>query len=174
MQHCIIYKSFAVSWVFGLLMIISITAIADSNNYQYSLQLTGGQSNPWALPQTAENPRDFQQPLKYRNQQYQDGSISRQNQGRYSQNRTYQSNRFVTPEFLESLKRQQSQLQMMPENGRYLQSAPRQSKPQRPESSLPGSGSFGYPLYGMDYVDPLYDTPAVTPWSPWDIGSDTW
>ena len=107
-------------------MIISLTAVSDSYNHQYSLQLAGGQGNPWAIPQAAENPPAFQQPLKYQNQQYQDGSINRQNQGRSSQNRTYQRDRFVTPEFLESLKRQQSQHQIMPENGRAHQFAPKQ------------------------------------------------
>ena len=165
MQCYIIYKSFTVSWVFSLLMIISLTAVSGSYNHQYSLQLTGGQYNPWAVPQAAENPRGFQQPLKYQYQQY---------QGQFSQNRTYQRDRFVTPEFLESLKRQQSQQQIMPENRWYSQFAPEQSKPQRPDSGLPGSGSFGYPSYGTDYLDPLYDTPAVTPWSPWGIGSDAW
>jgi len=160
MQHRIIYKKFALSWVFSLFMIISLTAIAGSNNYQYSLQLTAGQDNPWAIPQAPENPSGFQQAPKYQNQQY---------QGRSRQNRAYQSDRFVTPEFLESLKRQQSQQQMVPENRRYLQFAPEHSKPQQP-----GSGSFGNPSYGTDYLDPLYDTPAVTPWSPWGIGSDTW
>ncbi len=165
MQHCIIYKSFAVIWVFSLLMIISLTAISGSYNYQYSLQPAGGDYNPWAVPQAAENLRGFQQPLKYKNQQY---------QGRSSQNRIYRGGRFVTPQFLESLKRQQTQQQIMPENSWTPQFAPGQSMPQQPGSDLPGSGSFGYPSYGMDYLDPSYDMPAVTPWSPWGIGTDTW
>ena len=154
-------------------MIISLTATADSNNYQYSVPLTGGQSNPWAVPQVAENPPRFQQAPRYQNQQNQ------QYQGRSYQNKTYQADRFVTPEFLEALKQQQTQMQMMPDNGQIPQYAPEQWKLQKPgsnlpESNFPGPGSYTYPSYGMDYMDPLYDTPAVTPWSPWGIGVDAW
>jgi len=175
MQYRIIYKTVALSWVFSLFMMITLTAIADSNHSRYSSQLIDVEYNPWAIPPAPENSSGFQQALKYQNQQYQGGSINRQDQARSSQFRRYRGGaRFVTPGFLESLKRQQSQHQMMPENWRDFQLAPRQLMPQQPGSSLPGSGSFGYPSYGTDYLDPLYDTPAVTPWSPWDIGSDVW
>ena len=150
-------------------MIISLTAISGSYNDQYSLQLTGTQSNPWALPQAAESPSRYQQAPRYqyqRNQQYQ--------QRRSRQNSTYQADRFVTPEFLESLKRQQTQMQMMPDDRRIPQYAPEQLKLQKPEPNLPEAGSYVYPSYGMDYMDPLYDTPVVTPWSPWGIGADAW
>ena len=167
MQHCIFYKLFAVIWAFSLLMIISLTAISAGYNNQYSLQLTGGQSNPWALPQATESYPGFQQPQKeYQNQQYQ----QYQGQGRSHQNRAYQADRFVTPELLESLKQQQTQMQLMPDDRRILQFSPEQLKLKQPESSLPGSGSFAYPSYGMDYMNPLYNIPSVTPWSPWGIG----
>ena len=166
MQYCIIYKSFAGVWLFSLLMIMSLTAVSDGYNNQYSLQLTGGQSNPWALPQAAENHPGYQQPQRY---QYQP------NQGGPHQNRAFQADRFVTPEFLESLKQQQTQMQLMPEGGRTPQIAPEQLKLKRPRSGLlPGTGSFTYPSYGTGNIDPLYDMPAVTPWSPWGIGQDAW
>ena len=184
MQRRIIYKNFALSWVFSLLMMIFLTALADSNTQTYSLQLTGGQYNPWAIPQTPENHPGYQQPMEYENQRYQGSQYpgsteNRHNQARSTQNRIYQNNRFVTDEFLESLKQQQSQHQVMPENNRYYGVAPRKYAPQQmqsgsPGSASPGSGTLGYPSYGMDYMDPLYDAPVVTPWSPWDIGLGDW
>ena len=155
MQYHVICKKIAIACLFSLPMLITLKVIAGNYNNQYSLQTTGGQYNPWVVPQAPENPSEFQQAPKYEKQHRQ-----------YRQQR----DRFVTEEFLESLKQQQSQHQMMRENGRYPQFPPRQLMPQRPES-----GSLACPTYGMDYVDPpLYETPVVTPWSPWGIGSEVW
>ena len=194
MLRRIIYKKFTLSWVFSLLMMIFFTALADSNTHSYSLQLAGGQHNPWAVPQTPENHSGYQQPTEYENQrypgpqyqgpqyhgpQYHGPTENRRNHARSTQHRIYQNNRFVTDEFLESLKQQQSEHQITPENNRSYRVAPRKSVPLQMESGIPGAGShgagtLGYPSYGMDYMDPFYDTPVVTPWSPWDIGLDDW
>jgi len=64
----------------------------------------------------------------------------------------HQDFRFVTPEILESLKQQQSHNQMAPENEQTLKS----------RRSIQ---SYRYPSLGMNYTNPLYDTPAVSPWS---------
>ncbi len=155
MQYYVICKKVALGCLFSLCMLIALTAIADSNTYRHSLPATGGQYNPWVIPQVPENSTGSQQALKFENQP-----------GQYQQQR----DRFVTEEFLESLKQQQSQHQVMRENGRYPQFPPRQLMPQRPEP-----GSLACPSYGMDSVNtPLYETPVVTPWSPWGIGSDVW
>ena len=65
-------------------------------------------------------------------------------------------------EMLEQLEQQQMQMQLMPGDRRDLR---------RP---IPGSSNsympqiYGYPpygpLYGMGYTNPLYHTPAVSPW----------
>lgn len=85
------------------MMIIATTAIADNYIYQDSLRFEADQSNPWALPIT---PQRFQEIPRYWRQQFQDRHIQKYNPGF----------RFVTPEILESLKQQQTQIQLMPEN----------------------------------------------------------
>ncbi len=161
MQHCIIYNKFNLSWVFSLLMLITAAAMAgsnkaDSNNSQYSLQLTGGQSNPWALPQAPDSHSGYRQLPKYYNQ---DDRQQRQNQKK--QNKVWRNpgERFVTPEFLESLKQQQRQNQLMPGDRRYQQRPSPQSRWQQPLQ-----GNYSYPSYGMGHANPLYDAPAVSPW----------
>jgi len=134
-------------------MIIASTVIADSNVSQpsnHSLYFVAEQSNPWLLPEKQGSEPGYKQLDNYQGQQNQAGQASRQNQGY----------RFVTPEILESLKQQQIQNQQMPgslQNQRYM---PRQ----------PDQRYNGYPYKGMRYSDPIYDTPAV---SPWGSGLDT-
>lgn len=175
MLHRIINKKFVISWLISLLMLIFYSATADSRDYQYTLLLAGG--NPWAIPQAQDNYQDFQQ-SPYENRQYQGEPENSQNQRQSTQHRMYQNNRFVTDEFLKSLKQQQSQFQVMPDYRRNPQYAPRQSVPQQPQSNIPGSGTYGNPAYGTGYVNPLGDTlsdvPVVRPWSPWDIGVSDW
>lgn len=84
------------------------------------------------------------QDQQYQGQQYQDNQTDKQSQGFG----------FVTPEIIESLKRQQTQHQLMPENQqnqRYMQQQPSQ-------------GYYGYQPYGMGYSNPMYNAPAVSPW----------
>jgi len=154
MQHRIIYKRITLFQVFSLLMIIPMTALSGGEYHRYSGQQVNGGGNPWAIPGSPESNPGFQQPLEHQSQEW-----SRQN-------RAYQTGRFVTPEFLESLRQQQSQYQIMPENRRYLEPDSQHYGP-----GLPGADSYGYPSYGLDYVDPLYDTPMI---SPWGIGADSW
>jgi len=134
-------------------MVIASTVIADgdvSQTSRYSLHLVAEQTNPWLLPEKHDLAPEFKQYDNYPKQQNQAGQTGRQNQGY----------RFVTPEILESLKQQQRQNQMMPggsQNQRYM-------------LQQPGQMNYGYPPGGMRYLDPIYDTPAV---SPWGSGLDT-
>ncbi len=188
-----IVRRFFTGWIYSLLMIMATSAVADNENSQYSTLRVAEQPNPWALPQTRQSKPGFQpgfqqQPYDYY-QQYQSAPIdaqrpdaqSRYRQSRPAQNRDNvrqyrpthqwqpQAERFVTPEFLESLKQQQKQHQVMPENQRYHQPEPRQFRQMQPGSGLPGQGAYSYPSYGTGSANPLYDAPAV---SPWGDGSD--
>jgi hypothetical protein len=125
-----IYKLFNVGLACSLIMIIATKAITDSPVAPYSLRLAAGQGNAWTAPQA---PKSWEQ----------------QNQTGQKQNQNF---RFVTPEILESIKQQQTQNQLMPENRRY---PPRHRQP---------SQYYGYPSPGMGVANPLYDTPAVSPW----------
>jgi len=129
------------------MMIIATTAIADSPVFPYSLQVTGEHGNPWSLPQTPHSASGFQQMSKTRGQQYQGRQIEKYNR-RF---------RFVTPEILESIKQQQIQTQLMPENKQH---------PLMPRQSLQ---HYANPSFGTGLTNPLYDTPAASPWS---SGSD--
>lgn len=120
---------------------ITTLSIADGPISPYSPQLTAESGNPWAWPQTPDNDSDFQKNPRSWGPYY--PGMQRQ---QYNQDF-----RFVTPEFLESLKRQQSQNQMTPEN----------KLPLKPRRSIQ---NFNYPSLGMGYTNPLYDTPAVSPW----------
>lgn len=149
-------------------MVIATTVAADGNTSldlpaQYSLRVAGGQynpwqpdpgqsnhkqSNPWALPETPDSAEGHQQSPKYRSRQYPGNQ--------YQGGQTYQYDqrfRFVTPEILESIKQQQTQTQLMPEN--------KQNRQLIPQQSIKG---YENPSYGMGYTNPLYDAPAVTPW----------
>lgn len=102
MWHHKIHKQFTVGLSCSLMMIIATIAIADDYIYQYSQRLETEQSNPWALPLT---PRRFQEIPESWEEQYQGRQIQKYNRGF----------RFVTSEILESLKRQQTQTQLMSE-----------------------------------------------------------
>ena len=106
MQNCTIYKQLTAGLVCGLMMLITTTVIAGSPVSQYSLRVTGEQSNPWASPYTPSSATGFQQVPKSWRPQYQSRQIEKYKRGF----------RFVTPEILESLKQQQIQTQLMPEN----------------------------------------------------------
>ncbi len=190
-----ITSRFFTGCMYGLLMIMVTSAIAGdaaegNEGSQYPAPRVVEQSNPWVLPQKQDSRRGYQPEFQqsYDNyQQYQPVPQDAQNpdaQSRYRQNqpapnrdsaRQYQSvhqwqpqtDRFVTPEFLESLKQQQHQI--MPENRRYHRPAPRSFMQMQPGSGLPGQRAYGYPSYGTGSANPLYDTPAV---SPWGDGSD--
>lgn len=174
MQYRVIKDKYCTSRFFtggmySLLMIMVSPVIADVGSSQYSVQQVAEGSNPWALPQNQESRPGYQQPYEY-GQQYQrapmdgvdqQGQRDRSGQYRPSHQWQPQRDRFVTPSFLESLKKQQQQYQVMPEN-RYQQQG--QHNPWRPDSSSPGQGAYGHPSYGAGNVNPLYDAPAVSPW----------
>jgi hypothetical protein len=178
--------------------VIAGNAAVDNEGSQYPALRVAEQSNPWVLPQKQEShpgfqPGSRQQPYDYY-QQPQPAPMGVKNPGaqnpdaqrRYRQYqrpqnrdsaRQYQpehqwqpqTERFVTPEFLESLKQQQQQHQLMPENQPFRQPAPRQYMQMQPGSGLPGQGAYSSPSYGAGPANPLYDSPAV---SPWGDGSD--
>lgn len=154
MQHFIIFLKYTGSWMLGLLVSIAASVAADGYMLQSSLYDTSvilaGQSNPWALPEATEESGNFRRLQKDQVRPY-----------RYEKQPV---DKFITPETLESLKRQQTQTQMMPgqqRNNRLLQ---KKYLPQQPESRLPWQGYYGMPSYGMGLMNPLYDTPALSPW----------
>ena len=112
--------------------------------------MTENNQRPLMPRQSIQNygyPSGFQQTPKTWRPQYQSRQIEKYNRGF----------RFVTPEILESLKQQQIQTQLMTEN---------KQRPLMPRQSIQ---NYGYPSSGMGFTNPLYDTPAVSPWS---SGSD--
>ena len=149
-------RSFA-GGMFSLLMIMFAPVKASDDSSLYSVQNVAENSNPWALPEQRESQSGYQQP-EYGGQNRRDHS-----RGQYQPSHQWQPqrDRFVTPSFLESLKKQQQQYQVMPENRQYQQD---DYNPWRSGSSLPGQGGYGFPLYGSGSVNPLYDAPAVSPW----------
>ena len=214
MQNHKIYKQFTVGLACGLIMLITTTVIAGSPLSQYSLRVTGEQSNPWALPQAPSDVTGFEYKPKSWGQQNQDRQIEKYNRGF----------RFVTPEILESLKQQQIQTQLMTENKQRplmprqsiqhygypseFQQTPKVWKPQYQDSQIDkynrgfrfvtpeileslkqqqiqtqlmrenkqhpliprqSKQNYGASSFGMGFTNPLYDTPAVSPWS---SGSD--
>lgn len=172
-------SQFFTCWMCGFLLAVVTPALADNESSQYSMQKIAEQSNPWALPKEPKNQPGFQrqpynpQPYDY-GQRYQPVPGERQNQPVQNQGNTSQqqpthqwqpqTGRFVSPRVLESLKQQQQHYQVMPENQRYQQPVPQQYVPARPESRSPGQGTYGYPSYGTNPVNPLYDAPGVSPW----------
>jgi len=108
MQNRKIYKQFIIGLACGLMM-ITTTVIAGNPVSQYSLRVTGKQSNPWALPQAPNSVAGFQQTPKSWGQKNQHSRLEKQRWG-------FQ---FVTPEVLESLKHQQIQTQLMTGNKQH-------------------------------------------------------
>ncbi len=147
MQYGVINNKFTRLGVLVFSMTVTVTAnaannVPSANQKQYYL----AQNNPWQVPRPPENEVDFQRLPKYRSQQYQ-GDQS----GYYSQGQ-----RFVTPEILESLKQQQIQNQLL-----YRPYWPQRQQPMQQNNNM----DYAAPSYGGGYADPLYDTPAVSPWS---------
>lgn len=188
----IITSRFYTGWVYSLLMIMVSPVIADniavdSEGFQNPALRVAERTNPWAMPQAQEKRPERQPEFQQSYDHYQHAPMGTQNsdaQSRYRQDRPAQNSarqhqpanqwqpqneRFVTPEILESLKRQQQQHQIMPENQQYNRPVPRQFMQMQPGSGLPGQGSYVYPSYSTGSANPLYDTPAV---SPWGDGSD--
>ena len=133
MQYRMINK-ISVSLVPVLLATLAVTAVAENSG------------NPWALPQVPEKVPNFQRAPQYGQQRYQDDQTNIQ----------YPGYRFVTPEILDSLKKQQMQTQQIQGDYPYRQ--------HRRQSVPPAQGYYGLPPASMGFADPLYDTPAVSPW----------
>jgi hypothetical protein len=151
-----INNKFTMSLMYSLLATVAVSAMAGSNTGQplspYSLLLAGSSSNPWALPPAPEKAPNFQRSPQYGNQPYQEDQTDIQ----------YPGFRFVTPEILESLKQQQMQTQQVQRGYPYRQYNAQQSPPQL--MSEPPQGYYGFPSPAAGFANPLYDTPAVSPW----------
>ena len=148
MRDCIFHNKTVVP-VFALFLVMSTPVYADESanaSSTASIELVADKSNPWALPQRQQSAETMNEPQVPMYQQ----QFERKNHG------------FVTQQELERLEQQQMQMQLMPGDQRDLR---------RP---IPGSNNsympqiYGYPtydpLYGMGYTNPLYHTPAVSPW----------
>ena len=174
MQYRVIYNNFISPSIFALLIIMSVTATADTAAYpslaqdsptatfnQYSPDYymmrrpIDAPRNPWVLPPKIVGTQRFEAVTNYSRQSVQ----ANQQMGQYRDNYN-QRDRFVTPEILESLRVQQQQLQTMPDD----QSLPSQVRPQQP-----AAGVYAPPTYNMGSVNPLYDVPVTSPWA---SGSD--
>jgi hypothetical protein len=153
MQQWAIYKIVIGCWMLSLATSFSVVSAAE-------------RSNPWALPQAATEQLDGEQSQK-------------------TPSTVHSSWRFVTPETLDSLKQQQIQMQLMPRrivpvkgNAKSANSCsvqPEQtSRPNQwppafgvaPRSSNMGGQTAmpsGMP-YGMNMNNPMFDSPAVSPW----------
>ena len=145
MRDCIFHNKTVVP-VYALFLVISTPVLADGGENASStapIELVAENSNPWALPLPDEARDETAVPM-------------------YQQQFERKSYGFVTEQELEQLEQQQMQMQLMPGDRRDLR---------RP---IPGSSNsympqiYGYPpynpLYGMGYTNPLYHTPAVSPW----------
>ncbi len=159
MQHYMINNKLIMSLMFSLLATVAVSTMAGGNARQplspYSLLLAGGSSNPWALPQAPEEAPSFRRSPQYSNRRYQEDQTDIQ----------YPGFRFVTPEILESLKQQQMQMQQTPRRYPYRQYRAQPSPPQQQlMSEPPVQDYYGFPSTGMGSSNPLYDTPAVSPW----------
>ena len=112
--------------------------------------MTENKQRPLMSRQPIQNygyPSGFQQTPGAWRPQNKDSQIEKHNRGP----------RFVTPEILQSLKQQQIQTQLMTKN---------KQPPLMPRQQIQ---HYGSPSFGMGFTNPLYDTPAV---SPWNSGSD--
>lgn len=140
--------------VLSLAMVFTVNAgnrsAASMGQPQDATLLLAESSNPWALPPVQDDDAVKQPPSQSRDQPY------------YSEDDHYwhrRSNRFVTPETLESLKRQQTQSQLMYSNP-YIY----------PPQAAPAMPQYGGAYYGMrpsvpaaTYSGPLYDPYPVSP-----------
>jgi hypothetical protein len=199
MQRRRIYNNYSLSGVFSLLMMMTVSAMAQNSDSYYTSPPDERLVNPWLLPQ-APIERPLQVPGQAPGQTYGGYSeyqvspgydqqdVRRKTRGQSQQDTIWQNphDQFVTPDILESLKQQQRMYQTMPGNQprmndrRWPQSQPYmnmdmtmngsrqpQAQPfmQMPlNSRLPGQGIYSAPSYGAGGANPLYDTPAVSPW----------
>lgn len=164
MQYGITYNNFARLLMFGLLVSFVNTAAAErytSQGFPNTPPQSVQKSNPWAFEEQSS------------------GSSSAAPNDSAANNQMPAPKkmwRYVTPEILESLKQQQTQLQNVPEQNKYgrfnanrdnrrppsLKSRP-MWQPLSPnimqQQMLPASP------YGMNRSNPMYEVPTVSPWS---------
>lgn len=176
MRYCIENLTLSGIKVLSLLVLISSSAVAEVNSDSslpyHARMLLAEQGNPWALPESSWQPQPFHFPQYYQknkhNAETPDSGPSRQPEYHDS----WQSQqRFVTPEILDSIKKQQSQMQKLPpQYGDYRYSAPRRAVPfmtMPPPAypSNPAGSYYGMPLPSeMEFANPMYDIPSVSPW----------
>ena len=150
MFNRVFYKLFITSNVFALLATVATAVLAESDAYQ---------TMPRYAPQVIDDSeRTFHRP---KSKKY--GDIS----GYWSQPKEKkQLERYVTPEIIESLNRQEA----------YMQQTQTDSLQQRATKSQSNSNQQShwyqqnlqqypaYPSYGMGRADPVYGVPSVSPW----------
>lgn len=179
-------RNFVFLQAFMLVLIVTAPAMADNNSiYSQSSEKTTeyynryhveqpdpAYVNPWVAP-----PRQYGAPT-YRNksENYQYESNNQVNpvpdSGQNLWGGSGQFGRFVSPQKLDQIQQQQKRYQTMPENQHrssspYSRYTPRlNSGVQAPYTvdnwSHPGVGNQS--IYGTGAVNPLYDTPVVSPW----------
>jgi hypothetical protein len=130
--------------------------------------------NPWAIPEPAkpeyghfpERPARHQRNDTPANEG-QAGTGDKQPYGDWATS----NDRFVTPEFLESLKNQQSRMQQTNDPGQYSDRQYRYDSYQgvrptlrSPSRYTPYTGSPYQVPYGMGGYNPLFDSPMSSPW----------
>lgn len=133
--------------------------------------------NPWALPEPVapEYGHFPEKPARYGHandadqaKKGQAGSSGQQSYGNWPPRQS----RFVTPEILESLKKQQKRMQQTNDPAQYSGSRygydgypdTRSTMPS-PRRYTPYGGSSLYPTpYGMGGYNPLFDSPMSSPW----------
>lgn len=189
MQRRRIYNNFSLSWVFSSLMMMTVSAMAQNYDSYYSSPPDERQVNPWVLPQASvkrpnQTPGQASRQAPGRSPEqtyggyseyqpspgYYQQDVRRKGQGQSQQDKIWQNphEQFVTPGILDSLKQQQRMYQIMPGNQPHVNARRRPQAQQfmqmPPASRLPGQGAYSYPSYGAGSANPLYDTPAVSPW----------
>lgn len=181
MLNYVLYKMQAEKLVIILLVAFSVTASAGWDAYpvapQYVPQLnenfTPEANNPWYTSSMQNKSAGiWSQPDDLYQQQKETSPLQHQ---LYSEPYKYQSNtlpfeykqnnkslpeRYVTPEIIDSLNRQEAQyyydLQRQKNDHQWIGSNyPSLSQPQAPD----------FPIYGMGGINPIYDVPLVSPWA---------
>ena len=115
--------------------------------------LLADSSNPWALPEAGGNETE--------NRQQMQNNGRRRNEPRYYEDDNQwqpRSSRFVTPEILDSIKRQQTQNQLMYGNPYYQPYVQPQPNPRS------YGNYYSAPPPASVFIDPLYNVPPVSPW----------
>ena len=155
----------AINLMIGLSSLVSLPIVANnsSQSFQpYSKQLAG---NPWTIPAAPDKQPGFDSPVQ--KTPAQDRYSPLDSSGFYSGAAFPESSdRYVTPEIIESLKQSPEQPQTLPQamsNTNYrMRRQQYNTTPLLPDYNG-GQGMGSMPQRGMS--NSLYDVPTVSPWS---------